>query len=240
MRTIFSLILMASLILMSMACTTPQPIPYGRSLEQSANPEVISKSLFDSKDRTISETDIQRLLEGRISIPDTVRVAVYKFASTSMNRYYTAYSSNEEYLKTQQSYLDTLVAKLRVSNRVSKVIPVPGMMTNSYPNITQLRETAVRLQADLLLVFSLTSDTYYKFKAFQKNESKAFATCETILMDTRTGVIPHSNIVTREKLVRKGQEDWTNEETRKRAENGAVILTLVETGQGVAEFLNNF
>lgn len=220
-------------------CSTTRPVNYGLEPQQTDKQEVITQSLFDSKDRTISEQDIQRLLKGKIIIPDTIRVAVYKYASTSMNRYYSYYWNDEEYLKTQQSYIDTLVEQLKTSDKVKKVIMVPSIMISKYPNITQLRESAVRLQADLLLVFSINSDIYYKYKAFKKNEAKAFATCETILMDTRTGVIPYSSVVTKENLVKKEQEDWTNEETRKRAENGAVILTLIDTGKSVAEFLDS-
>jgi hypothetical protein len=230
------LLLCTIISLLWLGCASPRPFNYSPT-QQANDPELITTSLFDSKDRTISEADIQRLLNGKIEIPDSLKIAVYKFASTSTNRYYSSYSSNEEYLKTQQIQMDTLVSKLKMSSKVDQVILVPSMMINAYPNMTQLREAAVRLQADLLLVFSLTSDTYYKFKTFQKNESKAFATCETLLMDTRTGIIPHSNIVTRENLVRKENEDWTNEELRKRAENGAILLTLVETGEKVVKFL---
>jgi PBP1b-binding outer membrane lipoprotein LpoB len=220
------------------SCSTTRPVNYGLEQQQTDKQEVITQSLFDSQDRTISEQDIQRLLRGKIIIPDTIRIAVFKYASTSMNRYYSYNLNDEEFLKTQQSYIDTLVTQLKTSDKVKKVIMVPSIMTSKYPNITQLRESAVRLQADLLLVFSINSDIYYKYKAFQKNEAKAFATCETILMDTRTGVIPHSSVITRENLVSREQEDWTNEETRKRAENGAVILTLLETGKSVSEFLD--
>ena len=221
-------------------CTATRPSYSGPGVTAYGidKPEVITKSLFDSKDRTISEEDIQRLLNGSIKIPDTVRVAIFKYSGASINRYYTNYWTDEEYLKTQQSFVDTLVSQIGSASKVRKVIPVPALMASASPNMTQLRETAVRLQADLLIVYSVTSDIYYKYKVFQKNEAKAFATCETILMDTRTGVIPHSSIVTREKLVVKDQQDLSDTETRKKAEKEAVLLTLVETGKGITRFLN--
>ncbi len=235
MKTINGFILLLAVLYLG-SCTSARPISL-ESRPPSGGGELITQSLFHSDDQTISEEDIQRLLNGRIKIPDSLRVAVYKHGSSSMNRYYSYYRSDEEFLKTQQSYIDTLTAKLGQAQKVAKTIVVPSMMTSQNPTIVQLREAAVRLQADLLLVFSVNSDTYNKYKAFQKNESKAFATCETILMDTRTGVIPHTNIVTRENLVRKEQEDWSNEEMRKRAENGAVVRALVQTGDAVVQFL---
>lgn len=110
-------------------------------------------------------------------------------------------------------------------------------MTSTSPNMTQLRETAVRLQADLLVVYSITSNIYHKYRAFQKNQAKAFATCETILMDTRTGVIPHSSIVTKEKLAVRDREEFAEAETRKKAEKKAVLLTLIDTEPKLATFV---
>ena len=185
-----ALIAILTLIGLFTNCTTTRPTTSGVTAYGVDPQEVITKSLFDSKDRTISEEDIQRLLSGEIQIPDTVRVALFKYSSTSINRYYTNWWTDEEYLKTQQSFVDTLVSQIGTSSKVKKVIPVPALMTSANPNMTQLRETAVRLQADILVVYSITSDIYYKYKVFQKNQAKAFATCETILMDTRTGVIP--------------------------------------------------
>jgi hypothetical protein len=236
MKTIqFTVIIAAAGILLS--CTTTRPLSSsGVTAYGTDKPEIIANSLFDSKDRTISEADIQRLLNGKIIIPDTVRVAIFKYSSASINRYYTNWWTDEEYLKTQQSFVDELVREIGASKKVKKVIPVPALMSSTNPNMTQLRETAVRLQADILVVYSVTSDIYYKYKVFQKNEAKAFATCETILMDTRTGVIPHTSIVTREKLVTKDQQDLTDTETRKKAEREAILTALVETGKLVSRF----
>lgn len=224
-------------VLLLLACSQPQRLTQAPIIPQEREQEVITESLFQSKDQSISEADIQRLLNGKIRIPDTVRVAIYKYASTSVSRYYSYYWNNEEYLKSQQGFQEILVRELGKSAKVQKVILVPAIMASRNPNITQLRESAVRLQADLLFVYTVSSDIYNKHRAFQKNEAKAFATCETLLMDTRTGVIPHSSVVTREKLVKKAEEDWDNNEMGKRAENGAISLTLEESGKLAAKFL---
>ncbi len=210
-------------------------MPVTQSYDMEEQP--IEHSLFETKDQSISEENIQKVLNGTIHIPDTVRIAVFKYASNSTNKYYSYYWNDEEYLKTQQSYVDTLIHQLKNSNRIQKIITVPSLMVDSSPNMTQLRETAVRLQADLLLVFSINSDIYYKYKSFQKNEAKAYATVETLLMDIRTGIIPHTSIVTQELHIQKGEEDWTNAETKKRAENGAIYKSLHLTGEKAFDFL---
>jgi len=221
------------------SCNSTQPLYTGGPIAQGiSQPEFITRSLFDAKDRTISEEDIQRLLDGRIKLQDTLRVAIFKYSSSSINRYYTNWWTDEEYLKTQQSFVDTLTQAIGNSARVRKVFPVPSLMTSTNPNMTQLRETAVRLQADILIVYAISSDIYYKYRMFQKNQAKAFATCETILLDTRTGVIPHSSVVTKEALIVKDEQDLNDMETRKKAEREAILSALIDTGKAVSQFLN--
>ena len=233
MRYLFSILIIAFLA----SCTTTRPLAHTPEMYPRIQQDTLTQSLFQTKDQTITEADIQRLLDGTIKLPDTLRIAVYKYASTSINRYYSQFWNNEEYLSLQQSYLDTLMAPLKAHPRIGRLILIPTLMISQAPSITQLREAAVRLQADVLLVFSVNSNIYYKPKLFEKNEAKAFATCETLFMDIRTGVIPHSSVVTQEMWVQKAEADWNQQETRKRAENGAIWKCLEETGKKVVVFL---
>ncbi|MCE2996272.1 MAG: hypothetical protein ACK5RG_04385 [Cyclobacteriaceae bacterium] len=237
MRAYHSLLLVILTVLLA-NCTATKPVPYTNPAAGSHDKETITSSLFTDKESTISELDIQRLLNGKIRLPDTVRVAVFKYGSSSISRYFSYWQSDEEYLRTQQAFVDELIDKVGQSSKVKKVIPVPSLMVTAKPTMTQLRETAVRLQADVLIVYSMTSDIYYKYRLFKKSEAKAFATTETILMDTRTGVIPHSSVITRDKIVMKTQEDLSDEETRKNAEREAIMATLTETGNRIAQFLD--
>ncbi len=199
----------------------------------------ITESLFKSDKSTISEADIQRLLDGEIRLPDTVRVALLNFGSNSTRRYYANYWMNEDYLKLKQSYLDIIEEKLSRSGRVGKTMVVPKLILSHNPDIVQLREAAVRLQADVILIFTVKSDIYYKYKMFKKSEAKAFATCEALLMDIRTGVIPFSEVVTSDMLVSKEDSDLTEEEMRMRAENEATQKTLNEVADKLVQFFRD-
>lgn len=197
--------------------------------------EVIEKSLFDSPESTISEENIKKLLDGKIIIGDSLRIALFNYSFYSRTNYY--YYNDEELLKTQQSYIDSLIGGIKLSKKVEKVFVMPSIMANQNSTIINLRETAVRLQADLLLVYSIKSDIYYKYKAFSADETKAFATVETFLMDTKTGVIPFTTIVTKESFMKKTGNELSVEELRKKAEKDAVIQSLTEIGQQVNVFL---
>jgi hypothetical protein len=198
----------------------------------------IIQSLFTDKESTISEEDIQRLLNGKIQIPDTVRIAILNMNSTFSN--YNRYAwNNEEEMRTQRNQFEILKTKLESTGRTKKVFLLPKLMTKSNPTLTQLRESAVRMQADLLLIFHIKSDLYYKYKMFKKNEVKAFATCESLLMDIRTGVIPFSDVLTHDILKKKDDEDFNNDELRKRAIQEASKLTLESLGNDLIDFFKN-
>ena len=198
---------------------------------------VLTESLFDYKDRTLSEEDIRRILDGKIAVRDSLRLAVFSFGG-SMARYGAWNWYDEESLKNQQQLLDTLTYTLTRSPRMEKVILLPTLVTGYKPTIHQLRESAVRVQADMLLVYSLHSDVFQKYRVFKKDEVKAFATCETVLLDIRTGVIPHTNMVTKSAQSIKEKDDFTTEELQKRALQQATLDALLETGNKVTAFLN--
>ena len=201
--------------------------------------ETITQSLFNSKESTISEEDIQRLLNGKIKVPDSVRVAVLNLNATfnHYNRYYAW--NNEEEMKSQQQNFEIIKDALLTTDRAHKVFLMPNMVINKNPTLQQLREAAVRMQADMLLIFHLRSDLYYKYKMFKKNEVKAFANCEALLMDIRTGVVPFSNVKTEDVMVKKEEEDFNNEETRKRAISDATKKTLSGLGNELILYFNN-
>ena len=211
---------------------------YPRTLQRDLR-EPITESLFADKDRTLSEENIQKLLDGKLTLPDTLRIALFRYGMN--NRSYSKFMNyaDENAVKSQQSYIDTLVAGLKDNRRVKNVHPIPSLMLSSSPTITQLRETSVRLLSDLLIVYSSTSDIYYKYKVFKKDETKAFATTEVLIMDIRTGLIPFSTTITKDFLT-KTLPDETIDETRKRAEKEAVILTLMETGSRIDTFLAGY
>jgi hypothetical protein len=209
------------------------------SYQRMGNPsrEIITESLFNDKDRTLSEENIKTLLNGKLILPDTLRVAVFKVGMN--NHFYSKmlYQRNSEVMvRGHQSLFDSLSVSLKQNPRVEEVHAIPTMMLSTYPNITQLREASVRLQSDILLVYSTTSDIYYHSKIIKKDEVKAFATTELFLLDIRTGLIPFSTVVTKD-FVAKEIKGELSEEIRKRAEQEATLMTLMEIGEQIKVFL---
>jgi hypothetical protein len=196
---------------------------------------LITQSLFSDRSSTISEENILKILEGTYSLPPQLRVAVVKLEAIPPFKKY--YWNDEQYLKTQQAYLELFAQKLKQSSRVTKLSIIPDLLLSKSPTFTNIRETAVRMQADIVVVYTITGDIYSKYKLFSKADIKAFATTQLIVMDVKTGLIPFSTIVTKDFLSQKGKEELDNSEAASRVQNEAVLLTINEIGQQLTVFL---
>lgn len=194
----------------------------------------ITQSLFNDRNAAISEENIQKLLDGQYKLPATMRVALVRLDNSTQRRYSW---NDENYLKTQQSYLDLFTQKLRENARVQKVSVIPEIIVSKSPSFLQLREAAVRMQADVVVVYSISSDIYSRYKVFSNPDLKAFATTQLILMDVRTGMVPFSTIVTRDQVSKKNKQEMDNNEAAGRVQHEAVLLTIEETGKQMLDFL---
>jgi hypothetical protein len=238
MKYIFYTIL-TTLVLIS--CSTPKYIgaPSQQQDKFSDNGEPITQSLFSDKNSTISEENIQKILDGNFKLPQQLRVAVVRIDNTSPNRrYYWNYWNDEQYLKTQQSYLDSFADKLKQSQRVITVETIPDLLVAKPQTFTNIREAAVRLQADIVVVYSITTDIYSKYKLFTRPDIKAFATTQLIILDVRTGLVPFSTIVTKDQLSKKQENELDNSEATNRIQKEAVLMTIEEIGKKLTDFLN--
>ena len=113
----------------------------------------------------------------------------------------------------------------------------PDILTPAEPTISVIREAAVRLQADVVLVFIIHSDIYHKTRTLAPDEVKAYSTCEAFLLDIRTGLIPFTKIITEEIITKKERTDTNIKETTLRAENEAILQSLYILGDNFNEFL---
>jgi hypothetical protein len=205
-----------------------------------AEPPAITTSLFKSDQAVLDDDAIRQIFSRPVALSQRARVAVMKFpgATGGTQRYYGAYYwRSEDYLKTQQQYIDTLMEDLRKSERIRETILLPSLLTPSDATIPVLREAAVRLQADLLLVYRTTSDIYHRSRLFADDQVKAYCTTEAVLLDVRTGLIPFTAITTREAMVKKERQDADINETMRRAESQAVLDSLTAVADKLTAFL---
>lgn len=231
--------LLTTLVLIS--CSSPKYIdsPSRQEDKFTDNEEPVTQSLFSDKNSTISEENIQKILDGNFKLPQQLRVAVLRVENSLPNRrYYWNNWNDEQYLKTQQSYLDLFTDKLKLSKRVTSVSTIPDLLLTKPQTFTNIREAAVRLQADIVIVYSINTDIYSKYKLFTKPNIKTFATTQIILLDVRTGLVPFSTIITKDQLSKKLDNELDNSEATNRIQKEAVLMTIEEIGKQLTDFLN--
>jgi hypothetical protein len=199
--------------------------------------EPITESLFNDKNATISEESIKKILDGTLQLPQQLRIAIVNVNSSTSNRRY--YWNDEQYLKTQQAYLDLFTLHLNKSQRVTTIHTIPDLLLAKPYSFTNIRESAVRLQADVVLLYSISTDIYSKYKLFTKSDIKSFATTQIVLLDVRTGLIPFSTIVTKDYLSTRQSTDLDYSDATNRIQKEAVLLTIEEIGKKVNIFLSN-
>lgn len=233
MKQIFLLIVLIALLA---SCSSTRPLNNNSGAGYEGSDTLITQSLFSDKTSSISEDNIQKILDGTYKLPQQLRVAIVRLENESQQKRY--YWSDEQYLKTQQSYLGLFSEKFRQSSRVTNLSIIPGLLISKSPSFTNIREVAVRMQADIVVIYSIASDIYSKYKIFSKTDIKAFATTQMILLDIRTGLIPFTAIVTKDVLSQKKKEELDNSEAANRIQNEAVLLTINEIGQKITEFLS--
>ncbi len=199
-------------------------------------PEPIATSLFPSDQAILGDEAVALILSSKLELPIHARVALMKFPESGRQRYYWR---DEEYVKLQQTQVDTLSAALRASDQIAEVTPLPSLMTPSRISIPVLREAAVRMQADLLLVFRIGSDTYSQYRVFAKDKVKSYSTCELVLLDVRTGLVPFTRVVTRECIELKQPSDLQLLETMRRAEQAAAGEALKTAAEDLVGFVKS-
>lgn len=197
----------------------------------------ITQSLFDDKDAKISEENIQKILDGKYSLPQRLRVAVVNIDNGPLIRKRYAWN-DEDYLSSRQRYLATMTSNLETQSRVDKVTLIPDIMMSSAPTFTSIREAAVRMQADVVLVYSIKGGMYSKYKMFAADEYKAFATTQILIMDVRTGLVPFTTVVTEDYMSKKEKSDFNDSEAEKRTQEEAVQRTLEKVCTGINSFLS--
>ena len=235
--TRLSFLLVAALLLSGCASYPKQPVMLTQ--EYGERPP-IATSLLPSDQRVLSDEAVAKILSSRLTLPNPSKLALMRFPERDgwgSRRYGSYYWRDEGYLAVQQAQMETISSTLLTSERIAEVTPLPTLMTPERISIPVLREAAVRLQADLVLVFRVGSDTYWQDRTFAKDRVKAYSTCELVLLDVRTGLVPFTRVVSRERLATKDSKDLDLSETGRRAEEESAVEALKAAAQDLAAFL---
>lgn len=198
------------------------------------NPRAMEATpLFKGDEKVIADDDIKRILDYRYVFPKQSRIAIFPLGqrawwSTWSSEFATLNAENE------QAYISTL----RTSKRIFDASYLPSILVPEKQTVPHLREAAARYQADLMLLYRSDCKTFEKFHLFSPNETKAFCTVETVLLDTRSGIIPFTSVTTETFDAKKTSQDTNFSETIHKAEIEAIGKALLMSARNLVAFID--
>lgn len=190
-------------------------------------------SLFRSDTEVLPDSAIRRILAFRFVLPDSSRVAVLHLSERSVVSY--GWSTPAQ---VSDTLLAGFLATMRASGRVRVVSLLPTLLVPARRTVGYLREAAARYQADLLFVFRSDCQNFTRVRIFAADEVKATCIVESVLIDTRTGIIPFTANAARSFETRKSRGDTNWDETVRRAEERAIADALTELGGHTVAYLD--
>lgn len=202
----------------------------------------VESSLIKSDQDVLGDDVIQKILSSKLVLPPKAKIAVLRFNAseeTTWSRHGYWRARTEGYVKLQQEYGDSISGRLERLPRVVEVATLPSLLVPEQPTVPKLREAAVRLQADLLLIYRISSDQYQDPSVFGKDRAKAYSTVEMLLLDIRTGLIPFTTVVTQDFETIEATGDYNIDETTLRAERTTTATALANATNRLTAFLGS-
>lgn len=208
--------------------------PPAAPVVQMAAPAPDPFALVGSAD-ALTEVEVRRLLGAAVEVRAGGRFAVLQVPGPSAP-YASWRAGDEADVRAREATVETLRRRLR-DGGAAEVEVLPALLVPAEASVPALREMAVRLQVDALLVFRTSGDLYERFRLFQSDEYKAYATCEALLLDVRTGAIPFTTVVTTDVQTERGDGDFTEADAARRAVEEATLQAVDMMGARVMVFL---
>lgn len=213
------------------ACTTvgsvARPTDYPRYDETPAG----SLNLVATEEG-VEDEKIQALLHRQIKFPKRIRIALFKLREDNHWLYYSS-----DFTRLNKSIAENFVNKLRSSARVYDASYLPAMMIPEKRSLNLLREAAARFQADALLAYRDTCQSFQKYRFLLKDETRSYCSIEAVLIDVRNGVIAKSVVSVEEFSAKQKDKDKNFSETIKKAELEATAKALGSVAKEVVDYL---
>jgi hypothetical protein len=193
----------------------------------------LDESLFKDDQAVMGNDELKTVLGSKVELPSRAKLAVVRFGRLP---YWWGWS--EDFVRLNEQIDADFLGKLRTSGRLRDVAYLPSMVTPSTMTIPHLRQAAARLQADLILVYRTSTYNYEKHRWFRAPRTKAYCTVAAVLVDTRTGVIPFSTVVSERYAATQGKKDYQFDETVARAEQQAISRAWLRLAEESVGFLD--
>lgn len=244
-RSLASTMLVALVSLAVVGCTAPQIQhasfePSGPNSISPASPiggpGLLERpgSLFKEDQAVLSNADFDKILATKVALSPQAKLAVVRFGQLP---YWWGWS--EDFVRMNEKIDTDFLGRLRTSKQLKDVAYLPSLVTPNEMTIPYLRQAAARFQADLLLIYRTSTQTYNRQKVFTKDQGKAYCTVEAILLDTRTGLVPFSTVVTESYSTTRTGDDADVYEMTARAQQQAIAQSWLRLADQVVAFVGS-
>jgi len=185
---------------------------------------------------TLGDNDdkIRALLNYPIKLPKLSRIAILKLNTDNHWRFYS-----DDFTQLTDSISTGLIDTLRASERVYDASFLPAMLIPAQKTVPILREATARFQADLLLGYRTSCDSYQKYNFLSADETKSYCSVEAVLLDVRSGIIVKSIVSVENFEALKNADDKNFSETVKKAELEATAKALGTIAEQIVSYFNN-
>jgi hypothetical protein len=194
-------------------------------------------SLFPSDAEVLSDEQIRRILDTRVSVLDGTRVALLHLNHRSLGRYVGGYYYHGGGTAAERAVDEILVRELRASPSIADAAYLPSLLLPPERSVPRLREAAARFQSDLVFVYATDCQLFNRYRAFLADESKAQCTAEAALLDVRTRIVPFTAKSAETFQVTEQKSDASFAETVERAETQASQAAVRATAHALLDFL---
>lgn len=158
----------------------------------------------------------------QLTLPANVSVALLQLRGQQARRWWAPGETND----MSQQLADSALVYLRAASRVQRAEVMPALVVGEQHSIAALREAAARLQADLLLVYRPSCRLYERAPFLGALQWRATCTLEAVALETRSGLLPFSAVITRDQVTQRERGEFEDLEAQRRAEVRSMLLAL--------------
>ena len=197
------------------------------------NQERLHQSLFPGDTSTLSNEAIERVLNGKVALPEHCRLGVISLGAQQRWSH-----PSERLVALDRQAVSGFVAKLGKADRIDDVLLMPALLVPQKPTVPKLREMAARCQADMVFIYTVGHESYRRSKFLTADQMHGYCHVEGVLLDTRTGIVALTASSVQDFVTKESREDMDFSETIRRSEIEATSLALEEIAVKLVSFLN--
>ncbi len=204
------------------------PPPHANRLHNPQQP------LFAADAAQITDTEISRILDTSIELPPTFRIGiVYLDHERETDGRLYRITNHSEMPLVSEAFVE-----VQQNERVYDISYLPQLLMPTELSAGTMRAAAARYQADWVLVFQTRTSILTKTPFLGEHQSRAFCAAECMVVDVRTGLIAFSAQSRVSLTEKKGDEEWTLEETNSVVEQAAIEEAMGLNMEKLLAYLN--